>query len=261
MSGNKFGILLARQRSGTGALGSILDRHRQLHYLGEILHPGNLGQEKNFFTYLSQVLEEDKEAFLPKNRLHVLDKFVDTMREDGVTPILDVKYSSIHHLYGDWQSPLSRPQILNHAEGRVVPIIHLTRKNHAKTFVSGRLAETNAVWHTNDKSAAQIRSIEINPAQLLRFIRNSVRESKLVQKWLAGHPRVVTFDYSDMLDPQGRLTDTICEKLSTTLGIESFVEKQPSFVKQAPDSLKESIKNYDEVADHLSDTSFRWMLK
>ncbi len=39
----KYALLIASQRSGTGALGSVLDKNQHIKHLGEIFHPDDLG--------------------------------------------------------------------------------------------------------------------------------------------------------------------------------------------------------------------------
>ena len=255
-----FGLLIARQRSGTGALGSVLDKHPQLHYVGEIFHPANIGQDKNYFSHLLHKAREDRSVFLPDRNGANLKTFLESITDSGIIPIIDIKYNSLHHLNGGWQSPLTPPWILQHAPSTGVPIIHLTRRNFVEVFVSGRLAEANQVWHARKAEEAKIRSVAIDPQALLRFIRHAQEEQSLIERWLVGHSPLVMLDYGEMFDTEGMLSQKWAEKIANNFSVNAFIERTSHFIKQAPDSLKESILNYEEVKRVLSGMEYEWMI-
>lgn len=255
-----FGLLIARQRSGTGALGTVLDRHRALHYLGEVFHPSNYGQTKNYFSYYKVALERDPELCLPDRVEERLKGFLDTIREPGVTPIVDVKTNSLHHLSPGWHGPTSEPWLISHARNNDAPIIHLTRRNLAEVFVSGRLAEANAVWHAKEASEVKVKSAEIDPTQMLRFIQHAELEDAFVARCLSGHSSLVTLDHSEAFDDEGNLKGEYAEEIANAFKVAPFTILSPAFVKQAPRDLRESIENFDVVSRALAGTGYEWMI-
>lgn len=257
-----FGLLVARQRSGTGALGSLLDRrnHPQFYYLGEIFHPEGLGDRHNYFTHLSDYVREDPLNAMAKNAPRNFRRFLETFAEEGRTLLPDVKYNSLHTLDGHWHAPLARPWLLEFARAEGAPVIHLTRRNLLEVFVSGLLAAANKIWHTADAAEAKIRSAIVDVPKLLRFIDDMQREQEVIERWLGGHRPLVTLDYQEMFDAEGLVARERANEIARAFGADPITQRRPSFVKQAPRSLAQSIGNYAEVERALAGTPHAWML-
>lgn len=258
----KYALLIARQRSGTGALGSVLDKHPELKYFGEVFHPTNVGQEHNFFTHYREQVREDPDRALPDARYAAFERFLESLaeRHPGETLVVDVKYRSLHHLNGGWRGLVQRPGLLEEAISRNVPILHLTRRNAVQSFVSGRLADANKVWHASADQKIDVQSTVVNIRQLSNYIVNTEREIKLVEEWTGKYAHLATFDYSELMDGDGMVATDIAEKAARTLGIASFRDRAPSYVKQAPADLRDSIENYDLVERALTGSGYHWML-
>lgn len=259
----RFGILLARQRSGTGALGTILDKHNQVKYLGEIFHPGNVGNSHNFFTYKLEAIKKNPELVLPDRGIELLDGFLDWKADliKDQFPIIDVKYSSLHHISNPWLEPSARPHLLSHCVKNRLPIIHLTRENYLHGFVSGRLAEANNVWHARNDDEIKVTSVEINTDFLLSHFNQTKASVNLVRQWLGKRFFVLEVEYADLFAADGSFSPDIRDDLQDLLGIEAFTDTKPVFVKQNKAPLSESIQNYDEVISALKGTDFEWMLE
>lgn len=258
----RFGVLLARQRSGTGALGTILDKHDQVKYLGEIFHPDNVGSSNNFFTYKLKAIKENPELALPNRGIELLDGFLDwkaDLIKDNL-PIIDVKYSSLHHISNPWLEPSARPHLLSHCIKNRLPIIHLTRENYLHGFVSGRLAEANNVWHARHQDEIKVTSVEINVDILLSHFKQTNASVNLIRHWLGKRFFVHEVEYAELFTPDGSFSSDIRDDLQDLLGIEEFKDTKPVFVKQNKAPLTESIKNYGEVVSALKGTEFEWML-
>lgn len=255
------GFLIARQRSGTGALGSILDGHMQLRYFGEIFHPDNVNAEMNYYGFLRKEIARDPDSFLPDRAVDIFDNFISSHGDADATSIIDVKYNSLGALNGSWQSPCTPPKLIRLAKDRSLPVIHLTRNNFAAVFVSGALADANSIWHTKSTDNVKIRDVSINPKRLLNFIRQAVREQETIKSWLSQHSKTITLDYSELFDAQYELREQWRNDLSELFNVGKFINSRPSFIKQAPNQLSESIRNFDEVRKTLQGTGFEWMLQ
>ncbi len=259
----RFGILLARQRSGTGALGTILDKHSQIKYLGEIFHPNNVGSVNNFFTYKLEAIRKEPELVLPGRGMELLEGFLGW--KDGLIknqfPIIDAKYSSLHHLCPPMLNPLERPGLLTHCIQNKLPIIHLTRNNYLHTYLSGRLAEANKVWHARSDSEIKVTSINIDVKQLIFYCNQTKASMNMMQQWLGKRHFVLEIDYADLFDENGSLATSIKEDLEDLLDVEDFKDTAPVFVKQNTAPLSEAIENFDQVSDALRKTEFGWMVE
>ncbi|MDM8167646.1 hypothetical protein [Roseovarius sp.] len=259
----KYALLIARQRSGTGALGSVIDKHPNLKYLGEVFHPSNVGQDSNFFTFLKQEVAKDPALALPDEQYGVFEAFLEAQakRHPGKLLVVDVKYRSLHQLDGGWRGLVQRPTIVQEAISRNIPILHLTRRNAVQSFVSGRLAEANKVWHAREDEKIDVTSTVVNVRQLSNYIVNTEREIKLVETWTAKYPHLAMFDYAKMMDDDGLVAKDVADNVSKTLNVGAFSDRAPSFIKQAPAELTESIENIDLVQEALEGTEYNWMLK
>lgn len=258
----RFGILLARQRSGTGALGTVLDKHSQIKYLGEIFHPGNVGTAHNFFTYKLEAIKKDPNLVLPGRGLELLEGFLDWKSEliRKQLPIIDAKYSSLHHLCPPMLNPLERPFLLGHCIQNRLPIIHLTRENYLHTFVSGRLAEANKVWHAHSDSEIKVTSIDVDINRLLSYCKQTKASVNMIKEWLGKRHFVLEVEYANLFDTDGSLSNDIKEDLEDLLDVDGFEDTKPVFVKQNKAPLSESIENFEQVHDALRKTEFSWMV-
>lgn len=258
-----YALLIARQRSGTGAIGSVMDKHPDIKYLGEVFHPSNVGQDTNYFTFLKDRVSQDPGNALPDERFALFEAFLEEQaeRHPGMTLVVDVKYRSLHHLDGGWRGLVQRPTLLQMAIDRNIPILHLTRRNAVQSFVSGRLAEANEVWHARKDQAINVRSTVVNVRQLSNYIINTEREIELVEEWTHKYPRLAMFDYAEMMDDEGMVAQAVAGKVAQTLGVGPFSDRAPNFIKQAPADLTESIENFDLVRKALVGTDYMWMLK
>ena len=257
----RFGILVARQRSGTGALGSVLDKHAQLKYLGEIFHPDNAGQSDNFFNHMQARIASDPTNAYPDRNEENLLSYVEAQadRLGGRTPVIDIKYRSLHHLNGGWIGLVERPWVLNYAMRNGLPIIHLTRKNFLETFVSGRLAEANKVWHTANADDVKVQSVVVNVRHLSHYMATAKRETALVEQWISGYRKCVSVDYAELFDDGGCVSAENCDAFAASFDVSPFEQRTPSFVKQASSSLSDTIENYELVQQALAGTEFEWM--
>lgn len=258
----KYALLLARQRSGTGAVGTVLDKHPEVKYLGEVFHPDNLGQNHNYFTFLRERAGTDPDAVLPENRYGLFLAFLEDMagQYPDRTLVVDIKYNSLHHLNGGWQGLVAQPRVLAQAKEQKRPILHLTRRNTLQSFVSGRLAEANKVWHARPGNEIGVTSTVINIRQLSNFIVTMQREMDLVERWTRNYPHLEKFDYADAFDADGLLDAALADRLASLFGVAPFSDRAPVFVKQAPARMEDAVENYDLVRQALVGTDHKWML-
>ena len=255
-------VLLARQRSGTGALGSVLDQHPQLNYLGEVFHPDNLHEKQNYFRFLLELVKEDAQYCLADKQAIVFEKFLKFIEETfGKNSIIDIKYRSTHHFNGGWYSPNEQPRLIHFLKQKKVPIIHLKRANYVKTFVSGKLADINKIWHAKAQDEVKHTSTVLDIRQLSNYLVFTKDEVDFFNKYLKSYGRVLELEYSSIFDKESNVKQEILEKLGKFLQIKDFESNQPAFKKQAPKHLKNSIENFELVKLSLNQTEFAWMLE
>lgn len=256
-------ILIARQRSGTGALGSALDQWPDVSYLGEVFHPDHAGSKGNYFTHLLEQVTADPKNCLPEARDKVLLSFIARLSESAKKNhiIVDVKYSSAHHFEGAWHSPLATPALLLLAKQSGWKIIHLTRKNHLAVFISGAIAEENSVWHTTDAEQVRIKQVTVDIGKLLRFLELAASEDAFFAKSIAKSQRTLSIDYSELFTEDGGISEKVTKKIADLFKTDPGYGKAPVFIKQAPTAMPDAIINFEDVRTALSKTRFAWMIE
>ena len=251
-------LLVALQRSGTGALGTIFNQHPETSYLGEVFLEAERGRPGNFNSFLVELVRSDPELALPMRAPQTFSRYLAHL--DTVSPrpvkVIDVKYNSMHH----FSAMAYDHHALALARSAGLPVVHLTRRNHLKVVVSLALAELNDVWHARQEGALRRRTLRLDPAATLAELRTYAAQAAAIAGYLAGYERVETFDYEEMLDAAGELAPAVEARLRSLLAIGPWPQRRPLLVKQAPDDLRAVIENFDEVAARLHDTAYAWML-
>jgi hypothetical protein len=257
-----IGFLIARQRSGTGALGTVLDQHPQVAYLGEVFHDDAVNRPPNYFAFIRSQLETNPKAFLPSEAPNNFDKYLESVESQRTKDIsiIDVKYNSVHHINSTWYTNSSTPVLILKILRKNLPVIHLIRANLLRTFLSGKLADLNRIYHTSDVTMIRHHHVKLCPIELKAYINEAEEETTAIGKYLAGYERMICLEYSMVFDGHGKLSASAARELEQFLGIDTIVTRMPVFVKQATASLKESIENYDEIHNMLIKTPHSWML-
>jgi hypothetical protein len=256
-------ILLANQRSGTGALGSALDRHPQIDYLGEVFHGDFIDQEPNYFYFQQRLINEDSAMRLPDKADARFDNYLKYLSSRSTTTykIIDIKYSSLHHFNGYWLWPLEPPHLFNLIKRHKIKVIHLTRKNILKMIISGKLADANKIWHSSDLSEIKIKKIRLESKDLPNYINHLINERNLVEKFISSLPDVSRLEYEKLFAPSGRLSDFSTAALQPIFEVTDLEQLSSFWIKQAADNISEILDNFEEVALSLKDTPHSWMLE
>lgn len=261
---SKLSILLARQRSGTGALGNVLDQQPKVKYLGEVFHDQRLNEDVNFFNFMMKKVADSPNQALPSNRSQQLKDFFSFVQE--IHPgkeriIIDVKYRSLHHINGFWHGPREMPTFIRMSREMGLSIIHLTRRNFIKTYVSGLLAEMNKVWHATSAAEIKVNTIKVDTGRLLNYLNATRNEVEFVTGFLRNYSNVLQLEYEDIFDDRGFIKSEHEEKIAGFCGLSEFLRIAPPFIKQTSNQLQDVIENYQDVADTLKDTMYSWMLE
>jgi hypothetical protein len=211
---------------------------------------------------MQRIEAEGPDAALPGDGFEKLARYFDYLEREYPArwKIVDIKYRSVHHLNGFWIGINERPTLLHILQKTTVPIIHLTRKNLLRTLVSGRLAELNRVWHTDDPSSLKTTTIELDTTRLLSQLQSAQSEVGLMTSYLQPIDNLVTVDYQDLFAADGGLATSVGEAIGGLLEIDEFDARRPAFAKQTGSQLDEVIENFAQVRDLLCETEFHWML-
>jgi len=235
-------LLLSRQRSGTGALASVLEGNSNIFYCGEILD--ETCQVTSFFDWLRK---NASGALSPPQICEKFKIFIDELIRNNLINIIDIKYNSLSLFSPSFRSFTEIPWILEYLSTIPVPIINLKR-NILETFVSAKLAEQNNIYHATDFSDIHTNSISLNLEELKAYKEMCIKEDDFISKFFETYRYSVSIDYESTFSLEGDVTIDSMKHISKLLSIDfSSVTRTPRFVKQAKGSLIERIDNSADV--------------
>ena len=257
-------FLVARQRSGTGALISILHHHSDIASVGEVFHPDapDVQGSRDYFPFLKDLLTKDPLLALPgaaRDRFDAYIAHLEKLYPDQLI-LIDAKYRSLSHFNGEWASPGEAPQIIHIIKERNIPVLHLTRKNFVATWVSGRLAEANRRWHARREDEVKIKKIRIDPDALWNFLQLTALDVKIIRRGLLNYDHVANLAYERLLKPDQTLTNHTKQQINKVLKLSGSIDAATPLIKQAPVNVRDAIENLSEIEERLKDTAFERML-
>lgn len=262
-------ILLATQRCGTNMLRSILETHPAIAALPEVFHDDHYPYTKlpgfvYYEEFFLQRVREDPEMALPKNRKENVRTYLKWLAkcaaEANITPLIDVKYNSLHHAEGTWSNPNKPPVMLQILHNRSFPVIHLHRKNSLSMVISLLRAEITQQYVASTSEEVHKASITINPQRLLHELKFHHLTEDAVDKHLKSMGiQCLDINYEDLFT-NGPGSDFSREKfneIADFMGVDgSLIELKPATERLASRGYREEIENFDELEKALRDTPY-----
>jgi hypothetical protein len=294
MSYSDFVILLARQRSGTNALRSVLGMHQQITCLPEVfdtyMTDYQIGRgasafrshEVSYFNFLEKHIgNEVRKWALSGDRAGVFLDFLDYLRcfSEKKYIVVDVKYMSTHHVSTNWRFISDEPYLFSMVKEHNLRVVNITRRNLLRYYLSELKAQHSGRWHEFDetvvgnqqwyimrkKQSSRVRdqSVYVDVEDLLQTLLLCHKENDIVEISFADYENYLTFDYDDMFSSVGApLSDCVLDRISQWLSVENdFPQAKPEYKKQSHLTLEETISNYEEVVEALRGTEFEYCLE
>ena len=138
-----------------------------------------------------------------------------------------------------------------------VVIVHTLRRNRLKILVSHELAVQNGRFHSRD-GVARKGSVNIPLRGLKPRLSRIEAAEKVARKMIRGLP-VVEILYEDYISDGGvKLDARLCAALGQSMPESGLISQ---LTKVSSDDLRDTIKNYAQVADHLSGSRYERFLK
>jgi hypothetical protein len=301
MDYSNFVVLLARQRSGTNALRSVLETHPEIFCAPEVFENrmdadyligiGGRNQggsayfssgELSYFNFLEKYAKGNiKKILLPDDHENIFLDFLEYLR--GFTNkqflVLDVKYMSTHHITKSWHFITEEPFFFSLLKEHNLRVLNLTRKNFLRYCLSELKAQQSRVWQEFDESVVgdqpwyigrkdsgvqrQESKIAVDIDELLETLRLCRSENKVVEDSFSDYDHYLTFDYDDMFPYIGApLSSLVLKRFAQWAGIDtSFAETRSRYKKLSRLTLEETIENYEAVVQALRDTEFEYCLE
>jgi hypothetical protein len=242
-------IILTSQRSGSTLLVSSLQSHPEVLCRGELLIAG-MGMPT------PRLLEKSRHAYKTV-RLFKTGAWLSTRTMRRFYAIPGPRTHVFKAMYNHLAPPWTLNWLLRQKDIRV---IHLRRRNLLKQYVSyilmGRRRERR--WLPNTTVPVAPVRIHVSPQQAMQFFR---RMQELYPRFAARfHDHdVLPLVYEDMIDAQQIRTDVALE-LCDFLEVSRRPLTTP-YVKINPESLRDIVTNYDELAAALRGTQFAEFLE
>jgi LPS sulfotransferase NodH len=135
-------------------------------------------------------------------------------------------------------------------------VIHALRRNHLKMLASHKLAATSGRFHSRDAEVAD-HQISLSLRGLVaRLIRIEAAE-RVAKSVIQNLPSIEIY-YEDYVGPQGNVDDIrLCRALGQSIPPDGLTS---SLTKVSSDDLRDTVKNYEQVAAHLKGTRFERFL-
>jgi len=137
-----------------------------------------------------------------------------------------------------------------------VLVIHTLRRNHLKILASHQLAAESGRFHSRDAGTPEHRVVLPVPGLKARLLRIASAE-RAARSVVRNLPSIEVY-YEDYIGARGAADDALlCRALGQPVPATGLAS---SLTKVASDDLRETVKNYEQIAAHLSGTRFERFL-
>lgn len=271
MTESNFVVLLARQRSGTNALRSIMESHPEIFCFNEVFSFNDHASEDaalrapNFFTFVTEYARDDMRRVMPDQHERMFLDFLEYLRcfSDERYLVVDVKCNTSHFFTKPFSDDMTRPYLFDLIRAHDLRVLHVTRKNYLRYVLSVMKAWRSRSYavSTRDGRSHSDSSIRLDVGFLLRTLDICHDEDSVIERTFGSYPRLLSYDYAELF-PGG--TDPVAgaflEELSRWLGVADTFRTETEFQKQSSLPLAETIENFDEVAAALRGTRYEHCL-
>jgi|GEM_PF-6359413 len=264
MAHSEFTVLLARQRTGTNAVRSVLGTHADICCFDEVFKLEDRTSDdpviraSNYFTFLEHYCAGDVTRAFPDRHEHVLTDYLAYLR--GLTGkrliVLDVKYNSTHHLSDVWRG-IGEPTLFASMKGNGMSVLHLTRGNLLRCLISTMKGLASKRYYVRDGQPPPDLRVTIATSWALDTMTHWAAEDALVARAFDGWPRYARIEYADLFpDTSGAMTPGALRALAQWFGVGDAFTNRVTLSKQSSLPLDQTIENFDEVRAALRGTPF-----
>ena len=253
-------IIIAKQRSGTNLLRSLLTSSNLFRDFGEIFHP--LGREKshnNFWRFRENKLQEDFSLLLPSpgNLKKMFKLYIKHLQSNCNRPyfLIDIKYNSVNNFNPCWHSPASPPFLFELIRQNNIPVIHLVRSRVLENYCSELLARKTQVWKTKDISYESQEKIFVDIKDALKGINYRTQEISLFKSYLKDYKNSIFLEYSELKDNDNNLSEKAKKEIANLLNLNRQLETSPSKLRKVAPPLSELILNYNDLVSKLREAN------
>ncbi len=227
-SKRKF-LIFAQGRSGSTLLASLLKSHTQIYCFDELLFDRRLFPKAYIIGRFSQATQ-------PIIGCHI--KIYQLINEQKIS---DPQQFILDLVQDGWQ------------------LIYLRRADTFRHAASPLIAKERNLWHVGrrpDKETEQstrLKSVKIEPAQVLKAIKNRLESSAREREVLEGLDYLEIVYEEDLLNAESQQKSQV--KICKFLNVQLEDLKSP-LKKTTTQTIRDAISNYQEIKNHLNDNGF-----
>lgn len=238
-------------RSGTGAVGTMIDQLPEVRYLGETFVEAKNGHppQDKFWYYGADFSCQPK----PLNTKDIIRLFLEGLKNVAREVVVDFKTFQLIRLLGiDGFEELKKISIEIDAS-----LIYLHRSPLA-CFYSAYNAQASGVYHTSDRrNIPGDITLEFNLREFGNYLDFSKRFWEHAADTAKHYERSTIIHYESIFAHDKKHRMRALTALETILGANGLEEKKPIFVKQTiAKSYEEVITNYKDVVLLLREKGF-----
>jgi hypothetical protein len=264
-------VLLARQRSGTNAIRSVLKQDPELECMPEVFSVyGTESRDAakramNYFTFLQRYAAGDPRRTFPDHHEELFLAYLDYLRgfAEKRYVLVDVKSTATQFFTAPWSRNITVPLLLDLIVKYELRVLNITRRNYLRYFVSNAKALDDGrfhVWETRQNGHSDTL-ITIEIPWLLRHLEDCEETDRIIADHFASYPNFRSHEYADIFEPEGKLTKAFLTDIKDWLQIGGLFREEPATKKSSYLPLPATIANYEEVAAALRGTKFEYCLE
>lgn len=255
-------VVCAAQRSGTNVLEETLAQGPTFEKFGEIfLSPDKLKNQKarqlNYFHYRAQRFQARPELSTPtkENQRSLLTSYLNMLCDltDKDAVIIDIKYTSWHHLNQAWHLPSQPPFLVKLIRELNCPVVHLIRRNSFQRSCSEVVAKHTQRYHVRrEAETRESITLKIDPTTLERRINLIDEHVPCFRNFFSVHSKYLELYYEDLFDGD-RLSSEVSKQIASLCQFP--VNFDPTLTqRKAIPRLKDFIENFEELQSYFSGT-------
>lgn len=196
--------VIARQRSGTNFLRSLIANSSNLVNLGEVFDIKAQRFNINFFHYREErdyreAVERDAESCVAE-----LTDYFAFLQRAHPHHVIDIKYDQTLLSRPTYQSPAEPFPVFEALTRAGYGVVHLVRENVCASIISHRVAGQSGVWHVPRAGGQPVLGVQVRmePKLFLADIARRERELALFDAFCAELPSMIRVCY-ETLDAAG----------------------------------------------------------
>ena len=252
MSSQRF-VIISYPRTGSTFLTLKLHSSNNVECYSEAFHKKQEPFDRSFY---SSDFSLSKKTWFGSKALGLDELF--KLRNRDYSKFLSLLYGSSDNAIGFKIFPGQHDKAMEDlVNDRGVKKIFLIREDMLRNYVSYQLAMSTGKWDRMPGQEPELQQVEIDPKEFLKYADGTMESIEQLQnKCTSSGQEFMNLSYEQIT------MELPLDELSSFLGVSlSDVDSEVARKKQNPFTLKQMVRNYDELAAGLAETRWAEYLK